>query len=238
MYLGLVMLMPFLNVLWHQIDSKEGQLALVVVLVVMTVLPSVFNVYVFKTPGAFLQPWTEIQYFRIVLDHWTDLYPITFYYIGAYIRRNIDIKRFNSFLLFGALLFSVLVCSAFNIWKSYSIPFVNGLWYDWGGIEDTTNAILAFLFLNSFEIKKIRPGMKKMISFISSITFNAYLLSWIPDNVMYPILKDSSLSMNARFAYFIPIILLVIVVSLLLSGILELLMETVLHLVYSRRRIK
>ena len=51
MYIGLALMIPFLNLLWNGIGSRKGQLSLVAVMAALTVLPSIFNIYDFKTPG-------------------------------------------------------------------------------------------------------------------------------------------------------------------------------------------
>ena len=44
MYIGLYLLIPFLNLLWNNIEDKSGHFILVVILVIMTIAPSVFNI--------------------------------------------------------------------------------------------------------------------------------------------------------------------------------------------------
>ena len=51
MYIGLYLLIPFLNLLWNSIENKNGHVLLVFILLTMTVLPSVFNVYNFEEQG-------------------------------------------------------------------------------------------------------------------------------------------------------------------------------------------
>lgn len=51
MYLGCVLLIPFLNLLWNSLSTQESRRIWTAVLTVLTVLPSVFNVYDLETPG-------------------------------------------------------------------------------------------------------------------------------------------------------------------------------------------
>lgn len=103
MYIGLALMIPFLNLLWNGIGSRKGQLSLVAVMIALTVLPSVFNIYDFKTPGALIRPWLAESFTQIVPDWWKNIYPVTYYFIGAYIRRNVDMKKLKTPALFAAL---------------------------------------------------------------------------------------------------------------------------------------
>jgi len=51
MYIGCFLLIPFLNLLWNSLSSQESRRILVIVLLVLTALPSVLNVYDLETPG-------------------------------------------------------------------------------------------------------------------------------------------------------------------------------------------
>ena len=63
MYLGLYLMMPFLNALWRALEGREAQRTLLGALLLLTVLPSVLNIYDFVTEGALLRPWlTQTRY--------------------------------------------------------------------------------------------------------------------------------------------------------------------------------
>ena len=76
MYIGLALMIPFLNLLWNGIGSRKGQLSLVTVMIALTVLPSVFNIYDFKTPGALIRPWLAESFTQIVPDWWKTSTPL------------------------------------------------------------------------------------------------------------------------------------------------------------------
>ena len=89
MYIGLYLLIPFLNLLWNSIEDKNGHFILVVTLTIMTIAPSVFNIYNFEEAGMLVRPYLTTTYNRIIPDWWMGIYPITYYYIGAYIKHYI-----------------------------------------------------------------------------------------------------------------------------------------------------
>ncbi len=137
MYIGLALMIPFLNLLWIGIGSRKGQLSLVTVMIALTVLPSVFNIYDFKTPGALIRPWLAESFTQIVPDWWKNIYPVTYYFIGAYIRRNVDMKKLRTPALFAAYLAAILLSGIFNVWKTATVKFKYGEWCDYPSLQIT-----------------------------------------------------------------------------------------------------
>ena len=71
MWIGLALLTPFLNYLYHAIPSVRQKLLLIVTLFVMTALPDLCNRYgIYLMPGYFAQA----------------CYPLMFYFMGTFIR--------------------------------------------------------------------------------------------------------------------------------------------------------
>ena len=62
------LLIPFLNLLWNSLSSQESRRILVIVLLVLTALPSVLNVYDLEPPGALRNPWLTGNYAKFVPD--------------------------------------------------------------------------------------------------------------------------------------------------------------------------
>ena len=69
MWIGLFLLTPFLNLLYKAIPDQKQKLILVGTLYIMTALPDLLNRY-----GVHLVP-----------GFWQQCFPLTFYFIGAYI---------------------------------------------------------------------------------------------------------------------------------------------------------
>ena len=172
MYIGLFLMIPFLNILWANIEDREGHLILIGILLFLTMAPCIFNAYDLQTPTALLTPWISTSYTQIVPDWWTDLYPITYYYIGAYFRKYVNFKKCNTKKLFAILILAVLAFGIYNTWRSYSIKFITGIWCNpWGSFQNTCMSILAFLIINSIEwpLKNI----SRMIGKLSELSFGA-----------------------------------------------------------------
>ena len=216
MYIGFFLLIPFLNCLWHNIQ-KDGREILVLVVIVLTTIPSILNIWDFETPKALISPWISTNYKTIVPDWWVILYPITYYYIGAYIKCYIDIKKLRTWKLAVLLVFAVSIFGLFNIWRSYSVKFVWGPWCGWGGFQNVIDTVLIFLIINSIDYQKVNEKIASFLAVISNLTFGAYILSWIPDTNNYPKLKELEPIMQSRLKYFPIIVGKTIIIALILS---------------------
>ena len=203
MYLGLTLLIPFLNVLWHGLDSKQEQKMLVLVLMAVTMAPTLLDAAV-----------------KLVPDWWTCIYPITYYYIGAYLKKNVVIPKLSTAKLCGALLISWCAFTALNLYVSRGQNFIWTYWGDeWGGAQNVIDAVLVFLIINSIHYPPIKTGTAKLIAYVSKITLPAYLLSWIPDQLNYPILNTAVNPMWMRLKYFPLMVGSSFVVSLVLAAV-------------------
>ena len=77
MYFGLLLLTPFLNALWQSLATPAARRALLAVLLVLTVLPGMVNIYNLHSAETLLHPWLSTSYDQLVPDWWQRLYPIT-----------------------------------------------------------------------------------------------------------------------------------------------------------------
>lgn len=226
MYAGLLLLIPYVNFLWNSLNTKQERLFLLIVLSVLTMIPSIFNSFDFKTPGALLKPWLEQKRFMLVPDWWESLYPITYYVIGAYIRKDVEIKEISTGKVFAFLSISLITCTCFNCWKSYSLPFVHGTYDDWGGFENTINSVLVFLLINSIHYNK---DNSPILRFLSRITLAAYLMSWMFDTYLYKFVNSRTTIMEERLLYFPLIVPLVIILSQLMGVVVTFIIESIVN---------
>lgn len=201
MYIGLALLIPFLNLLWKNLQTRQEQGIWIIVLAALTMLPSILN---FKV--------------QLVPNWWGDLYPVTYYYIGAYLKKNVDIKKLSTAKIAAALLAAWSCFSVFNIWINKGGSFQWGVWCSWGGVQNVVDSVLVFLLLNSIHYPEVPPRAEKCIAYISKITLPAYLLSWIPDKVNYPKLNSLIEPMQVRMNYYPIMVGVSVLVSLLLAA--------------------
>ena len=203
MYIGTFLLIPLLNAMWHSTDSKESHFAAVIIMCLLTVVPTVLNIYDLTTKGALTQPWksTTATLTQIYPGWWGSIYPITYYFIGAYMKSHVDASKLHASKIALMLIFSVMVFGIYNIWRSYSVIFSWGQWCDWPSLQNTVNATLVFLLVLSFHVPDKENFGSKALKSISNLTFGAYLLSWGTDTYLYPHLVAKVPVMQDRFAY-------------------------------------
>lgn len=141
-------------------------------------------------------------------------------FIGAYLKKNVEIPKLSTAKLCGALLISWCAFTALNLYVSRGQNFIWTYWGDeWGGAQNVINAVLVFLIINSIHYPPIKTGTAKLIAYVSKITLPAYLLSWIPDQLNYPILNTAVNPMWMRLKYFPLMVGSSIVVSLVLAAV-------------------
>lgn len=193
MWLGLFILTPFLNILYRSLPSKKYKQGLVISLFLLTALPNFFNRY-----GLHLIP-----------DFWEGMYPLTYYFIGAYIKEYSPKIR----VCLGVVI--ILLCSLIN-------PVFNALFVDnhdlieiSGGQNGIFGVLVAVTFFLIIYDKKINLVGIKTISLLS---LDMYLVSFIFDKIFYGYFIDNYFVTQSQFGiYFFVIVPLVLCSSLVVS---------------------
>lgn len=223
MYIGLFLLIPFLNLIWQNLNTKKQEHLLLGSLIFMTMLPSVINSFAFDAPSGNWFSATGGNNWMLFPNWWTNLYPITYYFTGAYMSRHRSeskLRPFKAFVLFllafGAL-GTFVVC---RCWQG------KGEFYNWTGYSSIgiyLMAITFFAFVNSFNFKRAPLFIRRVTGKLSDLTFGAYLCSWMLDQYVYNELLIPATPVFAdRFAYFIPVWLFIISVSFAISAFVDL----------------
>ena len=194
MYLGLYLLMPFLNTLWRGLSGKSARKKCVLCLLILTALPGLANVYDLRTPGVLLQPWNYTGQTQLVPNWWTALYPVTFYFLGAYLREHGNVRQMHTGKTLLVLLLSIIVCGAYNIWRSWNGSFVRSLWNCEGSWQTILCGVPVFLCINSIRFPEPGKQLGRLLGLLSELTFSAYLLSWASDQAVYQALYPRLLS--------------------------------------------
>lgn len=169
MYIGLFLIIPFLNMAAQGLQSKRQWHALIAVLLVMTALPEISNSIILQN--------TRID---VIPDYWTAIYPITYYFIGAYIARfRPKIKKGVCALL---ILLSLSLQTAF----CYAFSTAEYAWWVIHGFGALPVAFTAYLvFLLFCDIEKMPAIIAYPIRSIAVCSFEMYLLSYVTDKVVY-----------------------------------------------------
>lgn len=216
MYIGLYILIPFLNILYRNISEKKQKKILVVSLLFLTALPGLVNIRLF-----------EIN--KIIPSWWTNLYPITYYFIGCYICEfNLKIKkRFNILLL----IITTIIIGTFNFYMSYDKKFIWGNWCDWASILTVILACLLFVLLLNIDMKSRTEYVKKVLEKLSNLCLGAYMLSAIFDEIFYSKLNMEVADVSDRYKYYFTIVPIIFFCSMGLSYVLNFFYNILLQLI-------
>ena len=170
MYIGLFLLIPFLNILYDNLKSKKEKFILIVSLGFLTFIPQM--VKSFKAGDTWLD---------ITPDYWQIIYPITYFYIGKMIKefqpKFSMIKKTGLFIV--AIAIPCTFCYLYTTTTQYA-------WFIFNGFEALTNAFTAIsVFLLLYDFDKKVPVIQKIITEISLCSFEMYLFSSIWDKYLY-----------------------------------------------------
>lgn len=212
MYIGLFLLIPFLNIVYWNLRTKQEKHALLLSMFVVIVLPTVGNIFGIK----------------LIPEWWKHIWPFFYYFVGCYIREySIRIPTLlNVFFIVGIWIFN----SIFNILKSYNSVFEWGAYNDWYGWENVTLSIALFLFLVNLKIDKIPECMKYCIMKISKISLGIYLCSWIADDYVYYKISIVAAGKSIGLEWFPVAVGAVFVISAIFSLLGELIYEVFVNI--------
>lgn len=197
LYGGLFLMMPFLNMMYAGCSNKNQKLILIFSFFALSILPSLLN-----------------SFAHIYSLWWAKLYPICYYFTGAFLREHLGRKKPGHL----ALAF-VLVLAAFCLFNQF---FFQGEAQNYEGIhyehyQVYTLSVLLFMLLYSLDLSRLPGRLSRLINRISELSLAAYLMSWISDGIIYrefvphfPIPQD-------RFPWIFPLVLLALLSSLLMA---------------------
>lgn len=191
MWIGLFLLVPFLNILYKGIESRRHKLIMIATLSAITFLPLFTNRYDQHILPAF----------------WTSLYPIAFYYIGSYTREYQP--KINRWVALGIILAIAAFPGLFTmiIAPGHTLIHILG---DCFGIFGAIEAVLIFLICYRLDCKN--QTFNNIIYWISLLSLDIYLCCYMFDALVYPWFKEryfiDQSSFGIYFFIIVPIILL------------------------------
>ena len=219
MYIGLFLLIPFLNMMYRGAEAQGKGNLLVLTFLIVTALPSLLNVWNLRGLVGIVPADNEIHVDPLVPDYWRIMYPITFYFLGSYLRDHpLKLKPWVNLLL---ILLATLAFGMVNYFRSYGGSFLGLACADYRSVWCTALSILVFSFLTERQWSSVGPKTARFLSKVSTWTLGAYLCSEIFDRIVYPILLEQGYTMVIRMAFFPVIVGVVSLCSLTLSAILN-----------------
>ena len=177
MFLGLFLLIPFLNVLYNGIETKSGKLILIFSLTFLTLLPDTivgFSPYYDNTEATLA--------LNFLPDFFESLYPVTYYFIGAFIA-DYKPKLKTSLKLPTVLLVSLIPTL---ITAGYTFARGEYAWYMMVGFQNICVCLTAIaVFLALYDIESSPVPIAFICKHISLCAFEMYLFSYIWDSFIY-----------------------------------------------------
>lgn len=209
MYFGLYLLIPFLNLIYNNLEDKKQKQLLILVLAILTALPSI----------------TNLVGFNVVTEFWLDIYPITYYFIGAYLNEYADDIKLGTWKILLLYAITHLIGGTFSFLVSnQAYYYESNIFTDWGNILTTITTPMLFVFLLKCNFEKLPAFISKSISFVSLVSLQLYLVSLISDTIVYNVF-------NMYYVYFSEK-LIRFPIPILLSFSISLVIASIIHFIY------
>lgn len=178
MYIGLFLLIPFLNMIYHGIHTRKGKNILLLSLILLTILPDTVAGFSPYYGGGSDVTW------NIFPDFFKSLYPVTYYFIGCYIAEFQPKLHGCKKLL--ALCAPLLPCGLVLLYTHLRGQYA---WYVCNGFQTLTACLTALaVFLALYDLNIKGGFLQKALEQIALCTFEMYLLSYLWDNLVYNVL--------------------------------------------------
>ena len=219
MYIGLFLLAPFLNLAYNKLGSQKHKMVLVGTMIFLTVIPTALNIFNFETATWWFDPKSSDTFATLAPDWWMGFYPITYYFTGCYIREyGLKLKTRTLIILFVA---SLVLFSSFNYYRSYGTTFKSGIYVYWYGFEPYILTAFLFTLLSRIKTDNWATGVKYLLWKVSDLALGIYLLSFIFDSLVYPILNKAVTPMTSRLPFYLVTVPMVFIGSTFASAIIN-----------------
>lgn len=217
MYIGLFLLIPYLNVLYNGLQEKRKKQYLILTMLLLSGIPEVVNSVRFSLPWEMIYN-DPAEFLTILPDWWTNIYPITYYFLGAYLNEYpLKLSRGKAGLLIAAV---IVVAGTYNFVLNAGEAFLYAPWQDHQSLLAVVQSVLVFHFLLRLDLRWIRPGGQKVLSCLSDLCFCAYLVSYVFDQCIYRPFMENHGPLIHKLQYFFLLVPIVMCCSLATSYVL------------------
>lgn len=215
MYIGLFLAIPFLNAMYHGMDTPKKKIALVATFLLLSSAYTVVNIFDFRTPGWWSNPRLSTSYDALVPDFYSEIYPFSIYLLGAALSDfKVKLKRIPNILL---IVFITLAVGAYSYYRSYGRTFIWGAWQGDRALFIVAIAALILVLVANLDMTGAPKWVSKPLKVISDSVLGAYLVSCIFDTLFYKKLLTAVPEVYNRFPYFAVVVPAVFVCSILTS---------------------
>lgn len=193
MYVGLYLLMPFLNAGWRHLPDKSAKSKVILAFLVVSFAPTLIRPFGISVP-----------------DYWTYLYPLAYYLTGAYLREY-------------GLSFTSKRCAIIVAWSSalhfaMAIAFFRDDMFSpnngYNNLFCFINAVMVFTIMLRIDTNKMKERNRKFWAMVADAVLPAYLVSYITDAFLYTVWCSLIPSVDGRIIFAAPVILVSAIVSL------------------------
>ncbi len=169
LYIGLFMLIPFLNEMFGWNKNKKYHVIFMLTLILTVFVPSLIN----DVTG------------EILPNYFVSLWPFAYYFFGCFIRKYQP--HINKFVCLGVIVVFSVIRSARTYLSAGGGNFYDGIG---GGYSDFyVGIITVFLVLMLYDLNINIGWLRKILAHVSKRALHIYLLSSIADALINPLLK-------------------------------------------------
>lgn len=165
MYIGLILLCPFVNMALEHLQGTKALISLAAVMLVITALPG-------ATP------------YVIFPDHWRSVYPMTYYILGAIVRRLRP--KIRPWLGVAGAVTMALVLGAATVLSTDEV-LSSALTWEFADLWIVAIALCLFAALYSV---RVHPALGRILAFGAGGCYGGYLLSHLLDAWCYNLVPE------------------------------------------------
>jgi hypothetical protein rflaF_13462 len=182
-YIALFLLIPFLNLAFNGLENKKQRLALVITITMLSIVARSF----------FIGFNRETQ-IKPIPDYFSALWPLAYYYVGAFIREYpIKKKVLGKLIVFAILVADMIfitmstynqtISNTFDADPNNHYRFLSYHFNDYGTYPIFIAAVCIFLLL--CDIKTTNKVVKFVLRQLGNTTLALYLISYVFDRKVY-----------------------------------------------------
>ncbi|MGL5313600.1 MAG: acyltransferase [Peptostreptococcaceae bacterium] len=181
LYIGLFLLIPFLNRMYNSIETKKEKQILIGILTILTCATTIRALH--------------------LPNYWSSIYPFTYYFIGKYIKEFTPRLNISKNIL---LLILVILVQGIAEYVAAGQGEYRHILTDYSSIFRLIEAYLLFILVYKLDIKNIT--LKNLVIDISKLTLDIYLVSFITDRLTYRVLKPYNIPQECYIYLMIPLV--------------------------------
>lgn len=200
MYIGLYLLMPFINMAYSALGTKSKKRIALGIMIILTYVPSILS--------------SDMDF---SVDYWKMLYPITLYLIGGYIKEyGILISKIKLLII---MIASLSYNTFIELLASDGTTFCWNILSDYNSYLVLITSFCIFSLLLKINLTDSLKPTKRILKIISGATLSAYLISKLFDTVIYEFIISRTTDDFRHNYYYLPISILSVFLLSLLVGL-------------------